>query len=81
MHLGAISNSLYYILHTFQKFDGHCVWWFSIQCLSCYVYLGWSHGNIHRECAFVDLTIVPFSQFGSNTELGSCHFPMIALGR
>ena len=64
-------NFIVNILCTFQKFDGHYVWCFSTPCLSRYVPLGWCHGNIHGECTFVDLPIVPFSQFGSYFEVGA----------
>ena len=59
-------NYIFNRLSTFQKFDGYCIWWLPVPCLSCYILLGWCHGNFHGECAFVDLAIVPFSKFGSN---------------
>ena len=69
------------IVHTFQKFHCNSVWLFPTCCLPCYVHLGWYCRNLHRECTFVHLAIVPFSQFGSNFEVRTDQFPLVTLGR
>ena len=68
------------MLCTFQKFDGHCVWWFPTVSLSCYELLGWCCGNIHGEHTFVDLAIVPFSQLVSYFEMRDAYFPLVTFG-
>ena len=68
------------ILCTFQKFDCHCVRGVPFLCPGCYIPLGRYCSNIHGECTFVHLAIIPLSQFDSYFEVGVEQFPPITLG-